>query len=603
MINHHNLYAIFKYILKSYIIPPGLWSKLSLVFNVSISKKSKNNKVKTQYPYSWNGQEFSPIEGSLYFKKCLQDSKTCVTRDFETKFCIQIKKKQEIKFSNIKNFEELVFSITPKNTYSDIRDINIKFNGEQTHFIKGKISNNSWCHIKLSNVNLILDNFIEIDWLGGDLYISELSFSDVKKSNSSTKKQKKIIVLVIDSMLAENINLISPNDTEISMTPYIDQYFKNGIYFKNSYSVSEYTMPSLATMMTGLFPIEHGVFTHDRLQRAMPVNIPTLSEILKLNGFKTFGYSTGLRYSPIYGHYRGFDRFFLHFPFTTNKTADDQVDKLIEFLEVNQSSNCFGLLHILDAHPPFSLNTYFSDLKSKDFRWGDTRELYDNFKLHRDSNYLIDELKKIEKTRILNLDFILSKLFAYINFKKIKDETTIILMSDHGREYKKKKPLLQNNLTHIPFMMSGQNLKLEYRNDFVEAPLDLYPTIMDICEIDLPQHLSGKNLFKDKSSRKFAISESLFKSDGEFAVRSKDWFYSINCHFNYVDGIFDFNKIKGEWLFKRNKYGMEYDEKNFCKINPSLQKKFYNIARDHYKKRKRYFSNKNIIKETINYPE
>ena len=58
-------------------------------------------------------------------------------------------------------------------------------------------------------------------------------------------------------------------------------------------------------------------------------------------------------------------------------------------------------------------------MKSKDFRWGDTRELYNNFKLHRDSNHLIDELKKVEKTRVLNLDFILSKLFSYIKFKKL----------------------------------------------------------------------------------------------------------------------------------------------------------------------------------------
>ena len=183
------------------------------------------------------------------------------------------------------------------------------------------------------------------------------------------------------------------------------------------------------------------------------------------------------------------------------------------------------------------------------------------------------------------------------------DETTIILLSDHGREYKKRKPLLQNNLTHIPFMISGQNLELECRTDLTEAPLDLYPTIMDICKIDPPKHLSGKNLFKEKSSKKFSISESLFKTDGEFAVRTKDWFYSINCHFNYIDGIFDFNKIKGEWLFKRNKDGTENSKKNFCKLKPRLKNKFYNIARDHYKNRKRYFSNKEIIKETINYPE
>ena len=201
---------------------------------------------------------------------------------------------------------------------------------------------------------------MEINWKGDALYISEFSFK-INHSHERflKKKPKKIIVLVLDSMLAKNIGLLSGKNKGESYTPYIDEFFKNGIAFKNSYSVSEYTMPSLATMMTGLFPIEHGVFTHDRNQRTMPIQIPTLSETLKQNGYKTFGYSTGLRFSPLYGHYRGFDRFFLHFPFASSKTADDQINRLTEFLEVHKNENCFGFLHILDPHPSFAMNTFF----------------------------------------------------------------------------------------------------------------------------------------------------------------------------------------------------------------------------------------------------
>ena len=53
-------------------------------------------------------------------------------------------KRQAIRFSNIKKFDELVFSFTPKNTYSVVKDVYIKFNGEKIQFIKGKITNDSW---------------------------------------------------------------------------------------------------------------------------------------------------------------------------------------------------------------------------------------------------------------------------------------------------------------------------------------------------------------------------------------------------------------------------------------------------------------------------
>ena len=97
-----NWYAKFKYFSKNYLIPPGLWSKLSFFFNVSISKKTKFNKINSQYPYSWNGQNFTPKEDSLYFEKNLQFSKTCVTRDFETK-CIQIKRDKQSDFQTLKS--------------------------------------------------------------------------------------------------------------------------------------------------------------------------------------------------------------------------------------------------------------------------------------------------------------------------------------------------------------------------------------------------------------------------------------------------------------------------------------------------------------------
>ena len=163
---------------------------------------------------------------------------------------------------------------------------------------------------------------------------------------------------------------------------------------------------------------------------------------------------------------------------------------------------------------------------------------------------------------------------------------------------------MQDRLTHIPFLISGNNKSLEIRDEFIEAPLDLYPTILSQSGIEPLEHLSGYDLFKYKAKKEnYCISESLFKKDGEFALRNKEWFYSINCGFDYMRGKFDFNLKKGEWLFKRdNKSKKILNNFNFINNEKDLSKKFYNIAKKHYN-RKKYFSNKDIIPETKNYQE
>ena len=154
-------------------------------------------------------------------------------------------------------------------------------------------------------------------------------------------------------------------------------------------------------------------------------------------------------------------------------------------------------------------------MKAIDFKWSDGRELYQSFKLHRNSLSLISELRKMEQMMILNLDFILSKLFSYIKFNDLDERTTIYLLADHGREFKKTKPLLQDRLTHIPFLISGNNKSLEIRDEFIEAPLDLYPTILSQSGIEPLEHLSGYDLFKYKAKKEnYCISESFKKRWG-----------------------------------------------------------------------------------------
>ena len=116
---------------------------------------------------------------------------------------------------------------------------------EKPFFIKGKLDC-SWSHVNISAKEFINNKNMEINWKGDALYISEISFKINHNQEKIFKRSQKNDRLVLDSMLAKNIGLLSGKNKGESYTPYIDEFFKNGIAFKNSYSVSEYTMPSLS---------------------------------------------------------------------------------------------------------------------------------------------------------------------------------------------------------------------------------------------------------------------------------------------------------------------------------------------------------------------
>ena len=59
---------------------------------------------------------------------------------------------------------------------------------------------------------------------------------------------------------------------------------------------------------------------------------------------------------------------------------------------------------------------------------GDIGYLYSAFKLHRDSSHLIENLRSVEKIMILNVDFILSKLFSWLEYTRKKDNTNILYL-------------------------------------------------------------------------------------------------------------------------------------------------------------------------------
>ena len=96
--------------------------------------------------------------------------------------------------------------------------------------------------------------------------------------------------------------------------PNIYKFFEKSHRYLNSFSIAEWTLPSIYSMLSGEYPLEHGYF--DLKQNApndWNKKDSILPVILKKNGYQTFACSTAKVFTPAFGSHSGFDRFFMMF--------------------------------------------------------------------------------------------------------------------------------------------------------------------------------------------------------------------------------------------------------------------------------------------------
>ena len=260
-------------------------------------------------------------------------------------------------------------------------------------------------------------------------------------------------------------------------------------------------------------------------------------------------------------------------------------------------------MHYIDTHPPFSLPTYFYDVNSITDYYHDTSKIYNKLKLHQYKDQsLINSIEKTADVKLKNLDYIIGTLFGYLKNSGLDENTSVILLADHGRKYKKSVPLLTRDITQVPYMIKYPNSKKEYKDFYCETNTSLYPTIMDLTKIEKPKHLSGRSVF-DLNQKSYALTESLFRRTAETSIRENEYVYIQKTDFDFMSGELNLDNISKEYLFLENYQNYNNDYEDLSLKEPEIKNKLKNKIKKHYVNSIKYFDNEHILKFTNNYKE
>src|SRR5690349_14576298 len=107
-------------------------------------------------------------------------------------------------------------------------------------------------------------------------------------SDGSGGARGPIVLITIDTLRADRLG--SYGSTR-GLTPALDAFAREATRFTAAVSQVPLTLPSHATILTGLHPAHHGVRTNDGFRLAPAV--PTLADSLKAAGYATGAFVGG----------------------------------------------------------------------------------------------------------------------------------------------------------------------------------------------------------------------------------------------------------------------------------------------------------------------
>jgi len=143
------------------------------------------------------------------------------------------------------------------------------------------------------------------------------------------------------------------------VTRNLDELAKQGVRFTQAWTVAPLTLPSHATILTGLLPFEHGV--RDNATFKLSDEVETMAERLKAQGYATYAVMGAFVLHSTFGLDQGFDTYSdvpqrqltLH-EAEDQRSAKEVVDESLKIVKrARKNTPFFMWVHFFDPHFPY----------------------------------------------------------------------------------------------------------------------------------------------------------------------------------------------------------------------------------------------------------
>lgn len=315
---------------------------------------------------------------------------------------------------------------------------------------------------------------------------------------------KNVVLVLIDTLRADHLHLYEEG-TRVQ-TPYLDRLGAESVVFDRPMPQENWTKPSVATLLTGLYPETHRTKTE---KNKVPASVVLASQHFKRLGFATAGFVANGYISGKFGFERGWDTWTNYVREGKPNRARFVADHSVAWLKSRPKDRPFFLyIHTIDPHVPYiPPNRYRALYDDEPYRGPvsprNTAKLLEGIKTGKVKLSPRDRfrLEALYDGEISYHDDHLARVHDALEAEGLLDDTLIVVTSDHGEEFFEHGSVghghsMYEELLHVPLLVRLPGAKAgEGAVSAADVGLvDVLPTICAVLGVECPDGTEGRSL-------------------------------------------------------------------------------------------------------------
>ncbi len=324
---------------------------------------------------------------------------------------------------------------------------------------------------------------------------------------SRPPERLNVLLVVVDTLRADKLGCYGG---ERGLTPELDRLASEGLLFEQASSHAPWTLPSMTSLLTSLYPQQHGTGGRLPTFRSLDPSVETLPGL-----FRRAGYSTAAIVNVAFlGRKFGATQHFEHLDeehYQNNRevrAAGRTTEAALEWL-ADREDPFLLMVHYFDPHavfdPPQPFRRRFAgQLDREDDTWiFGTRAHMSAMRRGelRLTEPLVRRAELLHDGEIAYTDEQIGRLLEGLADLGLEGSTLVVFTSDHGEEFLdhggfEHGHTLYSELTHVPLILRLPGVIEPGRVARGVGHVDVAPTLCRLADVRTGRYFSGRDLLE-----------------------------------------------------------------------------------------------------------
>ena len=266
----------------------------------------------------------------------------------------------------------------------------------------------------------------------GLVLLAWLLFSAAIVSCEAPDSRLNVLLIVVDTLRADRLGCYG---AERETSPGMDDLARRSVRFESAYVSAPWTMPSMASILTGLYPSKHGV---TNVRRKLSDDVLPLAVRFSREGYRTAAVVSHRLVGSEKGFARGFGTFLEDEALGKDHISTPGVTRqaLAELRQSAASGDPFFLmLHYFDPHYNYRAHANVDFAATAAGRLDGTQDIEDLRLLEGITDDEIQFLRDLYDEEIRFTDDGISQVIRALDELDLSDRTLVVITADHGEAF------------------------------------------------------------------------------------------------------------------------------------------------------------------------